>query len=326
MYAFSARLASFETHLTMLLRMRVVIVADDSANPEISPGHAVNLGPDTFGRQTFFPEGAQGLVLVAFGQPPARLVTHEGVMKIFRGIEAEQRLKDPLDMGRLAQVLAAYDMRDGLQMVIKNHGDMIGRRDVLAGKNDVAEKAGIDFKDPFLFRGERDQFLKVKRQCAAGLQMLNSLFSVEAQGEGLSGPRSGLALIVTEGAASTRIMRSVRPMGGAHSRFDFGGDVLAGAEAGIGEALVCEAFDYCLVFIKVLRLTAHWLLPLQAKPAKVFQDRCIKLGPTARQINILDAQNEGPAARPGKIIGGERRISVPRMEKAGGARCKAGAY
>ena len=98
----------------------------------------------------------------------------------------------------------------------------------------------------------------------------------------------------------------------------------AGAKTGIGETLICQT-RYCLaVLIKMLGLPAHWSFPLEAKPAKVFQDRFVKFGPATRNINILDAQTEVSAARPGKVMGGKGGISVPRMEKSRGARRESG--
>src|SRR5262249_42033519 len=69
-------------------------------------------------------------------------VENEAVMGIGRSREPEQRLEQPLDMGRREEIVPARHQRYALVRIIDHDGQVITRRQVLAGGGDIAEKLG----------------------------------------------------------------------------------------------------------------------------------------------------------------------------------------
>ena len=62
---------------------------------------------------------------------------------VVRRRQAEQRLEQAVDVGAVEQVAAADDVGDTQSGVVDGDGQMIARRRVLAGEDDVAEQAGL---------------------------------------------------------------------------------------------------------------------------------------------------------------------------------------
>lgn len=72
-----------------------------------------------------------------------------------------------------------------------------------------------------------------------------------------------------------------------------------------------QAIKRSAVVREVLGLASHRRFPTQAQPGEVFVDRGFVVGPAARAIDVLDAQQEAIAR-----IGGEKRgVSVPEVEQ-----------
>ena len=59
-------------------------------------------------------------------------------MVIQRNRQAEQRLEQPVNVGRFEKIPAARDMGDVLQGIVDDHGDMVAGTDVLAHQDDIA--------------------------------------------------------------------------------------------------------------------------------------------------------------------------------------------
>ena len=55
--------------------------------------------------------------------------------------QVEQRLEQAVDVGRGEQVAAAHDVGHALGGIVDGDGEMIAGRRVLAGEDDVAERA-----------------------------------------------------------------------------------------------------------------------------------------------------------------------------------------
>ncbi len=53
--------------------------------------------------------------------------------------QAQQRLQQPVEMGRVEQILAADDIRHALQRVVVNDGQVIARARVLSGDDGIAK-------------------------------------------------------------------------------------------------------------------------------------------------------------------------------------------
>lgn len=245
-------------------------------------------------------------------------------MKVNRRLKTKEPLQNRMNVRRLAQILTSDDVAYVLQMIVHDHRDMIGRRDILSGKDDVPEEMRIDFCAHPLLSVQRYQFLKVKRQARRVLQVPNRLFTVETKRECTLCRHFGLSLVLAETLAGAWIMRTVRPVRGRSGPLNFGGNLLARTKAGIGQTGVCEAFNGCLVVTKVLRLAAYRLFPFKAEPCQIFKDRVFKFAPATRNIDILDTQDESPAALASKVMGCEGRISMPGMKQPGRAWRKSG--
>ena len=87
--------------------------------------------------------------------------------------------------------------------------------------------------------------------------------------------------------------RSVR---GGTGAFDFRLYILARAETGIEQAAGGKFGERGTVIVHVIGLTAHRLFPFNPQPCEVFVYALLKFRAATAQIDILNAQNEFPAA------------------------------
>ena len=80
---------------------------------------------------------------------------------------------------------------------------------------------------------------------------------------------------------------------------DFCGNLLAGAKAGIGQALVRQRHQGAAIGIKARRLPQHRLFPVKTKPGQILENRGNEFLPRAALIQILDPENgnAGPRLR-----------------------------
>ena len=101
-----------------------------------------------------------------------------------------------------------------------------------------------------------------------------------------------------QSAAGAGIARAFRPM----RRRCAGGDVGAGAEAGIEQARRTQPVERFGIEVQPPGLPGHLAVPAQAEPFQVPQYRLDMLGPRAGAVDILDAQREAPALRPRMIM------------------------
>src|SRR5438067_2487044 len=126
--------------------------------------------------------------------------------------------------------------------------------------------------------------------------------------------------IVGESTAGAGIMRASGPM----RRFERCGDVGTRAEAGIDEPLRPQLLERFGVNGAAMRLNEQWLIPLEPQPDQVLIDAVDELGPAARWVEILDAQQELAAALPRSRVPEERAVSVSQMQPSSGRRREAG--
>ena len=115
--------------------------------------------------------------------------------------------------------------------------------------------------------------------------------------------------------ARPRIHRALRPV----RRGDAGGDVGAGAEAGVEQALGAQAIQRGFVERQALRLEHHLAVPCQPEPFEIGEDRGDMFGAAAGAVDILDAQQEAAAVRAGIIVREDRRPGVAEMQPPRGA-------
>ena len=107
---------------------------------------------------------------------------------------------------------------------------------------------------------------------------------------------------------------------------DLGGDLRAGADAGVAEALRGQPVERRRVEREPRRLEDRGLVPAQPQPAQILDDSGDMLGPAAAGIDILDAQQVAPALRPDEVMRAHRREGVAEVETPGRARRETGNY
>src|SRR5690606_35465769 len=118
---------------------------------------------------------------------------------------------------------------------------------------------------------------------------------VESERIGLAGGDARLALSRAQAPAGAGIdlpLEAVRGMAGGG---DLRLDLSARAEAGIEQAALLQCFERGGVVAEMLRLDPHRLLPAQAQPGEVLEDRGGVFRAAARDVDILDAQQETTA-------------------------------
>ena len=111
-------------------------------------------------------------------------------------------------------------------------------------------------------------------------------------------------------AAGAGIERALGPVRRGEAR----GDVGAGAETGIEQALPAQPAERRLVQVQAPGLPGHRPVPAQAEPFEVPQDRLDMLGPGAGAVDILDAQGEAAAMRPRVIVRLDRRPGMAQVQ------------
>ena len=82
---------------------------------------------------------------------------------------------------------------------------------------------------------------------------------------------------------------------------NFALNIGARTEAGIQHILFSQLPYRSFIISQVRGLAAHRLLPDQAQPGEIFEDRVGEFGPTAAVVDVFDAQDEAPAARAGRL-------------------------
>src|SRR5690242_15488494 len=223
-----------------------------------------------------------------------------------------------MDMGRRQQVFATGHQSDALAMIVEGDREMIAGRGVAPAENHIPQNTGLDGEDParLVFPMERSR----------GLARLGA---VEAERIGL--PRRDAPGTVgrREGPAGAGIERALRApawrtLRGADSGGDLRLDLLAAAEAGIEQAAGGEGIEGRAIVASVIGLPAHRRLPLKPQPGKVLEDARLEFGPAAAAVDILDAQEEAPAALSRAVGGEERGVRMAEMEAARRAGREAG--
>ena len=97
-------------------------------------------------RKTVHPSDAQvgqRRRAVALGETLAGRVRQQRVVAILGGRQVEQRLEQAVDVGAVEQVDAADDVGHPLRGIVDRDREVVARRRVLAGKDDVAVGSGV---------------------------------------------------------------------------------------------------------------------------------------------------------------------------------------
>ena len=105
------------------------------ARPLAEPRHRADL----IGRVAAFAQVPDREAVVALGEALSLVVGEQRVVAVFRHVEAEQRLEQAVNMGRLEQVGAAGDQAHPLDGVVDRDREVVAGGRVLAGQHRVAE-------------------------------------------------------------------------------------------------------------------------------------------------------------------------------------------
>ena len=71
------------------------------------------------------------------------VIDDDAVMTVAWRVIAEQNLKQPVNACRIAQIVAAHDIGDGLGGVIDHNGEMVARADVSSPEQDITPELGL---------------------------------------------------------------------------------------------------------------------------------------------------------------------------------------
>jgi hypothetical protein len=93
-------------------------------------------------------------------------------------------------------------------------------------------------------------------------------------------------------------------------------DIAARAIAGIDQAAPVQAVERSAMFEEVFGLPPHRLLPVEAEPGEVVEDRGLEARQRAAGIDVLDPDEEPAASLAREIAVEQGRQSVAQMELA----------
>ena len=120
-----------------------------------------------------------------------------------------------------------------------------------------------------------------------------------------------------------RPVRIARPRAGAlalgHQRRNLG----AAFEARIQQSLRLEPRQRGAIVVEMLALPPHRLLPCDAEPGEILEDRLLVFRPAAGLVDVLDAQQQAPARRPRHVEIQQRGQRMADMQIAVRGRRKA---
>ncbi len=244
----------------------------------------------------------------------ASVVVHDERAVEPRGVGIAQRaVEQDLAGGGLEEVRAANDLRDAHGVVIDHAGELVAGDSVAAPYDEVAEVDAGDealgaevevVEGDHLAWGDAEAPVKAERMALGDGR--ERIFG--SAGAGVDG------FVVVAGG------------GGFMGRGEGGGEVFAGAVAGIKEAAEEQAAPGLDVGAVALALevwrarTAHvWpLMPADAEPEEIFYGGGGKLSAAALGVKIFNAENDGALGVAGALEGFPEGAGVADVEIAGG--------
>jgi len=227
------------------------------------------------------------------------------MVPILRRCKPQNRLQQPVDVSRGAQIHSPYHQGDALERVVERGAEMIACRGVPSAEHHVPETFRFcpDFPQ---IRAIRFGLAKSERTGAR-----DGLGHVEAERKGRAGrPALGRKNRI-EPATGSRIDHGLAFMWGARG----GGDVLAAAETGIDETVGFQAFEGGGVIGEAIGLPTHRLFPVEAEPVEVVEDRALEFRLAARAVDVLDAEQEAAVSGAGRAMAEQRGMGMAEMEK-----------
>ena len=222
------------------------------------------------------------------------------MMRIGRGRQVEQRLKQPMDVRRGEQVAAADHVGDPLRGVVHGDREVIARRRILAREYHVALRSRIArHACPVIAPFERPGPGERRRH-------------VE--------PPAMRCLRVAVARPAGAGVRRVRPVRRRQARRD----LRACTPAAVEQAHRAQPPERCLVPREPRRLEDDRPVVVEAEPRQILDDPRDMLGTAAGPVDILDPQQEAPARIACRAMRQRRRQRVTQMQRSGRARREAG--
>jgi hypothetical protein len=198
-------------------------------------------------------------------------------------------------------VVATDHVRDLHVVVVHHHAEIVGRRAVGTGDDQVVELGAVE--------GDRAVHDVVHHDLPL-VRVAEADHRIHA--------RHGLAA-VPAAAVVARLFLAGHLAGAQLVQ------LLPGAIAVVGLALAQELVDDLLVTVHALRLVEGSLVVVEAQPLHAVEDRLHRLGRGSLAVGVLDAQDELPAVSARVQPAEQRGAHAADVQHAGGTGSKAGA-
>ena len=215
-----------------------------------------------------------------------------------------------MDVGRCNEVGAADDMRHPHIGVVERAREMIARGRVLAREDDIAVRRRIGGPKPLprLFPLQIAAFGKRTR----GVEAPAMRFIREA----------ACPLDFGQAPAGAGVDRAGWPMRCRQA----GGDIGAGAEAGIDEPARAQIVERGGIGAEPRRLAHRIAVPVDPEPGEVGERGADIILARSAAVDIVDADQELPARAARRVMREHRAIGVAEVELAGRAGGEAGQH
>jgi hypothetical protein len=224
--------------------------------------------------------------------------------------QRKQNLQQHVQIRRRFEIGAAHHMRDPLQRIVNDDGQVIASRHLLAPDDGIPPSRGVGHH----LRGAplHVEARPSERRADGGQRSGH----VHAPGMRHAGRQALRDFRSRQPSAGTRIKRPpVRiTRGGTAVPWGRAGDLTPGAEARIDEVAPPQGVEDSAVIGEVLGLAPHRLFPDKAEPAQILDDVLPKGGRGAEGVDVFDPQQKAPAPIAGKPRVEERGIGVAEMK------------
>lgn len=230
---------------------------------------------------------------------------------VYRRRKTQEHLQEDVDVGRRFHVAAPSDVSHVLRGIVDDDAEVVAGADVLALEDNVAPALGTGIPDLWaVAQGGADDG---EGQHAG---FFHGPIGVEAELDGVTAFETLDAFLIGKMLAGAGIDGGAVRVG----VFGLGGDIGAGAEAGIDEIALAEAIGGLGVELETLGLDKDWFGPGKAEPFEVLENGFGKFGFTAGDVDVFDAQKHCATNNLGGLPGYERRKGVTEVEEPIGAR------
>ena len=239
---------------------------------------------------------------MAFGEPPAIFIGQQLAVKKGRRRPFQRAVEQQLPRGTHEQIGAANDLGYSHGRIIRHTGELIRRNIVRPPDHEIAKiPAGDESLGPEMLI-VKFNFLPVRDPEAPGILIpAGGRHGPPATGAGIDG--------------------FIIAMGGGYG----GLNIFAGAGAGINPIVRAQRFQsgairihpFTLIIGTEMPAAIRTLLPVQAKPAQIFDHSRNEFGPAAGAIQILVSQYQNATVLARPFLRSPESARMAKMHKAG---------